>query len=182
MSRIGRLPVIIPAGVSIELEPRLIIVKGPKGQLTLANDASISIEVVDNQVLVSPKNNLRTTHAKHGLYRQLLANMTIGVSAGFTKNLEMKGTGYRAEVQGSDLVLSVGFSHPVRITAPQEITFKVEKNILITVDGIDRQVVGEVAAKIRAVRKPEPYKGKGIRYQGEHIRLKAGKAAKAGAK
>lgn len=181
MSRIGQLAIQVPAGVEINVDEQSITVKGPKGSLSRPRSNDISLTVADGRVLVTPMNNRRETKALHGLYRQLVANMITGVSAGFSRGLEMKGTGYRAQVEGTDLVLSVGYSHPVRMKAPEGISFKVEKNVQITVEGIDRQVVGEVAAKIRAVRKPEPYKGKGIRYQGEVIRLKPGKAAKAGA-
>ncbi len=179
MSRIGQLPITIPAGVTIEEADGLIVVKGPKGTLTRAAMASVTYELADGQAIVRPVEKRREHRASHGLFRQLLANMVTGVASGFTRQLEMKGTGYRAQLEGSDLVLSVGYSHPVRMAAPEGITFKVEKNTTIIVEGIDRQAVGEVAAKIRAVRKPEPYKGKGIRYTGEYVKLKPGKAAKA---
>lgn len=181
MSRIGQLPIQLPSGVTIEQKGDQVVVTGPKGNLSQKAIATVSFEVVGDTIFVRPTHKSRETRPLHGLFRQLLANMVTGVSAGFSRQLEMKGTGYRAQVEGNDLVLSVGFSHPVRITAPEGISFKVEKNVLITVEGINRQVVGEVAANIRAVRKPEPYKGKGIRYSGEHVRMKPGKAAKAAA-
>lgn len=181
MSRIGQLPITIPAGVEVRLSDALLTVTGPKGSLSQTINPKIAVAIDGDRITISRSEANRVIKAFHGLTRQLIANMITGVSAGFAKGLEMKGTGYRAEVQGADLVLSVGYSHPVRIAAPAGITFKVEKNTNITVDGIDRQLVGEVAASIRAVRKPEPYKGKGIRYAGEIVRLKPGKAAKAGA-
>lgn len=181
MSHIGRLPVQIPAGVSVEETETMVVVTGPKGTLSQAKLPSIAIETAPERVVIRPADNHRFTRAKHGLFRQLVANMITGVTTGFTRQLEMKGTGYRAQVEGNELVLTVGYSHPVRLTAPDGITFKVEKNVLISVEGIDRQLVGQVAANVRAVRKPEPYKGKGIRYSGERVRLKPGKAAKAAA-
>lgn len=181
MSRIGRLPITIPAGVTCTVDQQKVTVVGSRGTLVDTLPTSLHVLVEGDQMTVSARDDRRATSALFGLYRQLLANMVTGVSVGFSKGLEMKGTGYRAQVDGEDLVLSVGYSHPVRITAPQGISFKVEKNVFISVEGIERQVVGEIAAKIRSVRKPEPYKGKGIRYTGEKIRLKPGKTAKAGA-
>lgn len=181
MSRIGQLPIQLLSGVTLSQTNGTATVTGPKGELSQLVNPMITIEVSGTTIQVSRNLNSRPAKALHGLTRQLLANMITGVSTGFTKNLEMKGTGYRAEVQGNDLILSVGFSHQVRITAPAGISFKVEKNTNITVEGIDRQLVGKLASEIRLVRKPEPYKGKGIRYAGEVIRLKPGKTAKAGA-
>lgn len=181
MSRIGQQLVTVPAGVTVVFEQGLLTVTGPKGVMTQPVDGAVTLDLNGETIKVRPLRNDRVARAFHGLYRQLLHNMIVGVTQGFSKTLEMKGTGYRAEVQGNDLVLSVGFSHPVRITAPEGIEFKVEKNVNITVSGIDRQKVGQTSAEIRAVRKPEPYKGKGIKYAGEIIRRKAGKAAKAAA-
>ncbi|MEK7460860.1 MAG: 50S ribosomal protein L6 [Patescibacteria group bacterium] len=178
MSRIGQKPVPVPAGVTLEMTDTAITVKGPRGSLDQRLVPTILVTILPTEVTVKPKHVTRQTKALHGLYRQLISNMITGVSEGYTRRLEMKGTGYRAEVSGNDLVLSVGFSHPVRITAPAGISFNVEKNTSIFVEGIDRQLVGETSAKIRQVRKPEPYKGKGIRYSDEVIRLKPGKAAK----
>lgn len=179
MSRIGQLPIQIPVGVTIEESDGMVVVKGPKGTLSQGAMPSVSYELVNGQAIVRPVEKRREHRAIHGLFRQLLANMVTGVTTGFSRQLEMKGTGYRAQLEGNDLVLSVGYSHPVRMVAPEGISFKVEKNTIILVEGIDRQAVGEVAARIRAVRKPEPYKGKGIRYTGEYVKLKPGKAAKA---
>ena len=178
MSRIGQKAINIPDGVTLDLTDQLITVSGPKGKLTQRLRPEISLTVNESIIIVRPTRATRLAKSLHGLYRQLVANMIEGVSAGYLRRLEMKGTGYRAEVQGADMVLSVGYSHPVRLTAPQGITFRVEKNTSLFVEGIDRQLVGETAAKIRGVRKPEPYKGKGIRYHDEVIRLKPGKAAK----
>lgn len=177
MSRIGRLPLRIPAGVTVAITETEIRVAGPRGELRQFSRPEVSITPTAEEIRVANVRNDRASRALHGLYRQLIQNMLTGVTSGFIKTLEMKGTGYRAEIQGNDLVLSVGFSHPVRIPTPSGITFKVEKNVLITIEGSDKQMVGEVAAKIRRVRPPEPYKGKGIRYSGEQIRLKPGKAA-----
>ncbi len=181
MSRIGRLPIMLPAGVHLTLTDQLVKVDGPRGTLERPLVRDVFVEQTGSDVTVRVS-QLRDRHrnlaALHGLYRQLIANMIQGVTTGFTRQLEMKGTGYRAEVQGTVLVISAGYSHPVRIEAPAGISFKVEKNTQITVEGNDKEVVGGIAAKIRAVRKPEPYKGKGIRYAGEVIRLKPGKTAK----
>ena len=179
MSRIGQKPVLIPSGVTVHLDGHEVQVSGPRGALAQKLRPEITVSTDATSVLVRPNQPGRFAKALHGLFRQLINNMITGVTDGFSRRLEMKGTGYRAEVQGNDLVLSVGFSHPVRVTAPEGITFKVEKNTSLLVEGIHRQIVGETAAKIRAVRKPEPYKGKGIRYSDEVIRLKPGKAAKA---
>lgn len=175
MSRIGRLPISIPDGVKIEVEKGLIRVVGPKGSLERKLPQQVRVDVVDNQISVSAK---KGSKAIHGTVRAIIANMVQGVSTGWSKTLELVGAGYRAEVAGSTLTLAVGHSHPVKINAPPEIFFKVEKTD-VTVQGIDKELVGQVAAKIRAVRPPEPYKGKGIRYKDEIIRRKPGKAAKA---
>ena len=179
MSRIGQKPLALPDGVTIEVSDREIKVTGTRGTLMQALRPEIRVAITDAVITVERVTHSRLGKSLHGLYRQLIANMIQGVSNGYVRRLEMKGTGYRAEVQGNDLVLSVGYSHPVRIIAPEGINFKVEKNTSILIEGIDNQLVGETAAKIRAVRKPEPYKGKGIRYSDEVIRLKPGKAAKA---
>lgn len=179
MSRIGKLPVIIPAGVSIDLHGRTIKITGPKGELKLTAMHRVDLEQQDNQIIVTRKTD--DDKAFQGLTRSLIQNMVTGVTEGFSKELEMTGIGYRANVEGEELVLNAGYSHPVRVKAPEGISFKVTEGKIV-VTGIDKQLVGQVAADIRAVRKPEPYKGKGIHYVGEYIRRKAGKAAKAGAK
>lgn len=178
MSRIGKKLITVPAGVTIEQADRTLTVRGARGQLSWVTPEVMNVAVSEGNVIVTSKTNHRDARALHGLTRQLIASMVVGVSEGYRKLLEMKGTGYRAELQGNELVISAGYSHPVRITAPEGITFKVEKNVQISVEGIDKQLVGETCAKIRAVRPPEPYKGKGIRYHGEVIRLKPGKTAK----
>jgi len=179
MSRIGKMPVVIPAGVTIDIDDQLIKVKGPKGELTQTIEPEIGVSMVDGTVQVVVQQQSKRSAALWGLYRALIANMVTGVSEGFSKQLEMAGVGHRAAMQGSNLQLSVGFSHPVLMTPPQGVTFAVTENTKISVSGISKEVVGEWAAKIRAVKPPEPYKGKGIHYQGEQIRRKAGKAAKA---
>ncbi len=179
MSRIGRLPVSIPKGVQVAIDGLSIKVKGPKGELQREFDPQIKVELVDGQLVVTRSSDRGPVRALHGLTRALLANMVEGVSKGFRKSLEIVGVGYRADLQGNDLVLRVGYSHVVQYPSPQGITFEVEKgNRIIHVDGVDKELVGQVAAEIRAVRKPEPYKGKGIRYLGEYVRRKAGKAGK----
>lgn len=180
MSKIGKLPVELPQGVKVELVGSDITVNGPKGSLTLSVPKEVSVDVSETEVVVKNLNESKDSRSKWGTVRKLIANMITGVTTGWQKQLELVGTGYRAEIMGSDLNLIVGYSHPVKISAPNGVTFKVEKNV-ITVDGFDRQVVGQVAAKIREVRKPEPYKGKGIKYTTEIVRRKAGKAAKAAA-
>jgi len=179
MSRIGRLPIQIPAGVDVDLDGRAVTVKGPKGTLTHTVAEPIRIErAEDGSLQVSRPNDERQNRALHGLSRTLVANMVQGVTEGYTKVLEIVGTGYRVAAKGSDLEFSLGFSHPVLVKAPVGITFAVETPTRFSVSGIDKQKVGEVAANIRKLRKPDPYKGKGVRYQGEHIRRKAGKAGK----
>jgi large subunit ribosomal protein L6 len=182
VSRIGRLPIPLPEGVKVGIDGHRVSVKGPKGELSREFDAQIGIEAKDDTLIVSRSSDKGPVRALHGLTRALLACMVEGVSEGFRKSLEIVGLGYRADVQGTDLVLQVGHSHPVRLAAPQGITLTVEKgDRIIHVDGIDKQLVGQVAANIRSVRAPEPYKGKGIRYVGEQVRRKAGKAGKAAA-
>ncbi|MGQ9567160.1 MAG: 50S ribosomal protein L6 [Anaerolineae bacterium] len=181
MSRIGRMPIALPKGVEIKVEPgNLVTVKGPKGTLTRALHPDMQIEVAEEQVVVRRPSDARHHRALHGLTRALLANMVTGVSQGFRKELEIVGVGYRAELQGQKLVLSLGFSHPVEVEPPEGIAFEVDRSgRKFSVLGIDKELVGEVAAKIRARRPPEPYKGKGIRYVGEYVRMKAGKGGKA---
>jgi len=176
MSRIGKKSIQIPEGVEVKIEGDLIMVKGPKGELKNQIRPEIKAEVKDGQVEFKPQIFRKGTSALWGTYRSLIFNMIEGVTKGFEKALEIEGVGYRAVLEGKDLVLNLGYSHPIKIKAPQGIEFKVEKNN-ITVSGIDKQLVGQVAAEIRSGRKPEPYKGKGIRYRGEIIRRKAGKKA-----
>ncbi len=181
MSKIGRLPITIPAGVTITQVDKLVAVTGSKGNLSFAIPRGIKVEIAESLLTVSRNSDLPNVRALHGLVRAQIANMITGVTTGFSKVLELVGTGYRARLAGSKLILSLGFSHEIEYSAPAGITIAVEGTNLITISGIDRQLVGEVSAKIRSYRKPEPYKGKGIRYQGEQVRRKAGKAAKAGA-
>ncbi|NMC26904.1 MAG: 50S ribosomal protein L6 [Syntrophomonadaceae bacterium] len=175
MSRIGRKPIALPPGVEIKVEDRVMTVKGPKGELSQAVPEDISIEQKGDELLVTRPSDAKRHRAMHGLTRALLANMVTGVTTGFEKKLEMVGVGYRAQMQGSKLVLNLGFSHPVEIDPPAGIEFEVPAVTRITVKGIDKQLVGNTAADIRALRKPEPYKGKGLRYENEVVRRKAGK-------
>ncbi len=176
MSRIGKKPIQIPEGVEVKIEGNLIMVKGPKGELKNQIRSEIKIEAKDKEIEFKPATFHKGVSALWGTSRSLVANMIEGVTKGFEKTLEIEGVGYRANLDGKDLVLNLGYSHPVKIKTPQGIEFKVEKNT-IKVSGIDKQLVGQVAAEIRAKRKPEPYRGKGIRYQGEVIRRKIGKKA-----
>jgi large subunit ribosomal protein L6 len=176
MSRIGKLPVKIPAGVTAEISGQTLHVKGPQGELTKTFVPQVSLEMSGDQIVV--KRATDEDKALHGLTRALVANAVTGVAEGFSKELEMTGIGYRANLEGNDLVLAIGFSHPVKIIAPEGIKFSINEG-KITVFGADKELVGQIAAKIRAVRPPEPYKGKGIHYVGEYIRRKAGKAVKA---
>ena len=178
MSRIGKKPVQIPAGVEVAVEGNKITVKGPKGTLEQDFYEKLTIEVEDNVLTVVRPDDERETRARHGLTRALIANMVEGVSAGYTKGLELAGVGYRVQLKGTDLDFSLGYSHPVVYKQPEGITFEVPDNTHINVKGINKQQVGQVAAEIRALRAPEPYKGKGIHYVGEVIRRKLGKAAK----
>jgi large subunit ribosomal protein L6 len=178
MSRIGRLPIPVPSGVDVTIEGRTVTVKGPKGSLAHTVADPITIEHEDGNLLVQRPDDERASKALHGLSRTLVANMIAGVTTGYIKTLEIVGTGYRVTAKGSDLEFALGFSHPVVVRAPEGITFKVERPTLFTVEGIDKQKVGEIAAGIRKIRPPEPYKGKGVRYQGENVRRKAGKAGK----
>lgn len=177
MSKIGKAPVIIPEGVTVTIEGQTVSVSGPKGTLSRKFPREVSFEIKDGQVLVSCKKETKTAKSIFGTTRALINNMVLGVSKGWVKELELVGTGYRAETKDKNLILTVGFSHPVEITAPEGISFKVEKTI-ITVDGPDREIVGQIAANIRGVKPPEPYQGKGIKYRDEIVRRKAGKAAK----
>jgi large subunit ribosomal protein L6 len=180
MSRIGRKPIAIPKGVEVSIgEDNHITVKGPKGELSQVFDRDIQFTIDDGFIVVERPDNQREHRSLHGLSRTLLGNMVTGVTDGFKKDLEITGVGYRAAMDGSTLVLSVGYSHPVKMVPPKGITFGVEANTKLSVTGIDKQQVGEQAAQIRRVRPPEPYKGKGIRYAGEVVRRKAGKAGKA---
>ena len=178
MSRIGLSPISVPSGVSVDISARSVTVKGPKGQLERTLPEGIAVEQADSELRVSRANDQREVKALHGLVRSLLANMVQGVTEGYEKRLEIHGVGYRATKQGNDIEVLVGYSHPVRKSAPSGIEFEVPTPTRITVRGIDKELVGQTAAEIRAIRKPEPYKAKGIRYEGEHIIRKGGKAAK----
>lgn len=175
MSRIGNAPITVPDGVTVTVEDGTVRVKGPKGELEQRIRPEISVRVEDGQVLVSRSSDLKQNRAYHGLTRSLLANMVEGVTAGFRKGLEIVGVGYRADKRGKKLVLIVGYSHEVEYPEPEGISLTTPNQTTILVEGIDKQQVGQVAAELRAVRPPEPYKGKGIRYQGEQVRRKAGK-------
>jgi len=182
MSRIGRLPVKIPQGVDVKIEGQTVKVKGPKGELSWTTSPDVSVSREDGTIVVKRSDDEKATRALHGLTRALLANMITGVTSGYTRDLEISGTGYRAIIQGKKLQLSLGFSHPVEIEPPKGITFTAETPQKLKVSGIDKQAVGEMAAKIRSLRVPDPYKAKGIKYAEERIRRKAGKAGKVGAK
>ena len=179
MSRIGRKPISVPSGVDITIDGGTVTVKGPKGQLSHTVAAPITVEKgEDGAVVVNRPDDERKSKELHGLSRTLVSNMIVGVTEGYKKSLEINGTGYRVAAKGSDLEFALGFSHPVVVQAPEGIAFAVERPTLFHISGIDKQLVGEVAANIRKIRPPEPYKGKGVRYQGEVIRRKAGKAGK----
>lgn len=182
MSRIGNAPVQIPTGVTVEKAGGKLVVKGPKGMLTMELLAEVQVEVADSVITVKRKNDAKKSRAVHGLTRSLIANLVTGVSQGWEKKLELVGVGFRVQAAGNKLTLTVGYSHPVVVEAPEGINFEVSDNTKIKVSGIDKQLVGQVAADILKVRRPDVYKGKGIRYQGEYIRKKAGKSGKAGAK
>ncbi|HEY2655805.1 MAG TPA: 50S ribosomal protein L6, partial [Solirubrobacteraceae bacterium] len=177
MSRIGRQPIPVPAGVTVAIEPELVRVNGPKGELSERVNRDIKVEQVDDQIVVTRPTDRGEHRALHGLTRTLVANMVQGVTNGFEKRLEIQGVGYRAQLRGRDLELALGYSHPVSIKAPDGIEFEVPQPTRITVKGASKQQVGEIAALIRKQRKPEPYKGKGIRYEGEHVARKVGKRA-----
>ena len=179
MSRIGRLPISVPSGVTVDIDGSTVTVKGPKG--TLSHEVASPIEVAkdeDGTLAVTRPNDERLSRSLHGLTRTLVSNMVVGVTDGYTKALEISGTGYRVVAKGSDLEFALGYSHPILIEAPEGISFAVESPTKFSVSGIDKQQVGEVAAKLCKLRKPDPYKGKGVRYAGEVIRRKAGKAGK----
>ncbi|AFZ37565.1 LSU ribosomal protein L6P [Stanieria cyanosphaera PCC 7437] len=178
MSRIGKRPIPIPNKVTVNIQERYVTVKGPKGTLERELPSLVSVKQEGETLLVVPEDESRKARERHGLSRTLVANMVSGVADGFEKRLQIQGVGYRAQAQGKKLTLNVGYSKPVEMTMPDGIQVAVEKNTEITVSGIDKEVVGNVAAKIRAVRPPEPYKGKGIRYLGEVVRRKAGKTGK----
>jgi len=177
MAGIGRLPVPIPEKVQVVENAGTITVQGPKGKLAFAIDPVLAVQLTNGTVVVSPREESRRAKALHGLTRKLIANMVEGVSKGFTRSLEISGVGYRAEVKGKGLQLSLGFSHPILFQLPQEVQAKVERQTVITLEGIDKQLLGEIAASIRRLRPPEPYKGKGVKYAEEKVRRKAGKTA-----
>ncbi|MGX7681088.1 50S ribosomal protein L6 [Jatrophihabitans sp. DSM 45814] len=178
MSRIGRLPIPVPSGVDVAIEGQTVTVKGPQGTLSHTVAEPITVAQEEGTLQVARPDDERISKALHGLSRTLIANMVTGVTTGYIKNLEIVGTGYRVTAKGADLEFALGFSHPVLVAAPDGISFKVETPTRFAVEGIDKQKVGEVAANIRKLRKPDPYKGKGVRYQGEVIRRKAGKTGK----
>src|SRR5689334_18175632 len=184
MSRIGRLPIPVPAGVEVTLDGQAVTVKGPKGTLSHVVSEPIRIEKLPQEdgagttLIVSRPDDERASRSLHGLTRTLVNNMVVGVTEGYVKAMEIRGVGYRVAAKGSDLEFALGYSHPVPVQAPEGITFEVESPTKFTVKGIDKQKVGEVAANIRKLRKPDPYKGKGVRYAGEHIKLKVGKTGK----
>ncbi len=181
MSRIGKQPISLPGGVEVKLDAGEVKVKGPKGQLAQRIPAIIKMDVADGQVRFTRPDDKRPSRALHGLARALVANMVSGVTEGFVRNLSIVGVGYRAEVSGKTLKLSVGYSNPVDMPIPDGLKISVERNTEVKIEGIDKQAVGQFAAEVRSVRPPEPYKGKGIRYTDEHVRRKVGKAAGAGA-
>jgi large subunit ribosomal protein L6 len=178
MSRIGKAPITVPSGVDVTITGRTITVKGPKGTLSRDIPGEIIVRKEDSTILVERPNDERENRSLHGLSRTLVNNMVIGVTDGFTKELEIVGVGYRAEAQGQNLRLALGFSHPVMVPAPEGISFEIPQQTRVIVKGIDKELVGQVAANIRSIRKPEPYKGKGVRYLGERIVRKAGKTGK----
>jgi large subunit ribosomal protein L6 len=178
MSRIGRLPIDIPSGVDVVVDGRDVSVKGPKGQLALTVAQPITVAIQEGRVVVTRPDDERESRSLHGLTRTLIANNIQGVTQGYSKSLDVVGTGYRVQARGANVEFALGFSHPVVVEPPAGITFTVEGNNRLTVSGIDKQAVGETAANIRKIRKPEPYKGKGVRYTGEVVRRKAGKAGK----
>ncbi|HEX6541237.1 MAG TPA: 50S ribosomal protein L6 [Ktedonobacterales bacterium] len=183
MSRIGRAPITVPAGVKVDVGPdNTVTVTGPKGTLSHTFPAMLTITQDGDTLTVSRPDDSKQNRSLHGLSRSLLNNMVVGVKDGFTKSLELQGVGYRVAKVGENLVFQVGYSHPVQVNPPQGISFAVDGTTKLNVSGIDKQLVGQVAANIRSIRKPEPYKGKGIRYSGERVRMKAGKAGKVGGK
>jgi large subunit ribosomal protein L6 len=182
MSRIGRLPIAVPSGVDVTIDGRTVTVKGPKGSLTRELHPDIAVSREDDRLVVTRPTEQKTHKQLHGLTRSLVNNMVVGVTDGYRKSLEITGVGYRAAKVGEKLQLNLGYSHPIEIAPPQGISFEVENPTHLSVVGIDKELVGQVAAQVRSTRKPEPYKGKGVRYAGEYIRRKAGKAGKIGGK
>jgi large subunit ribosomal protein L6 len=180
MSRIGKMPIQIPKGTTVTVKGNVVEAKGQHGTLRVECNSLVTLEVADDKVLLGNKSGLKEHRKFHGLYRSLVNNIVIGVTDGFTKQLELVGVGYRSSVAGNDLVLEVGYSNPVKLRIPDGITASVEKNTKITLWGIDKQIVGQFAANVREIRPPEPYKGKGIRYKDEQVRRKAGKAGAIG--
>jgi large subunit ribosomal protein L6 len=178
MSRIGKKPVPVPAKVTVTIDGQAVTVKGPKGELSRVLPEGVVLSQEESVVSVAPENGSRRARERHGLCRTLIANMIEGVTNGYQKRLEIQGVGYRAQLQGTKLNMSLGYSHPVVFDPPEGIQFAVENNTNVTVSGIDKEIVGNIAAKIRDARPPEPYKGKGVRYAGEYVRRKAGKAGK----
>ena len=182
MSRIGRLPITVPSGVDVTIDGRNVTVKGPKGTLSRALHPDMTVSREDGTLVVTRPTEQKTHKQLHGLTRTLVNNMVVGVTDGYRKGLEITGVGYRAALSGRKLQLNLGYSHPIEIDPPEGITFEVENPTRLAVVGIDKELVGQIAAKVRSTRKPEPYKGKGVRYAGEQIRRKAGKAGKIGGK
>ncbi|KGG13569.1 MULTISPECIES: 50S ribosomal protein L6 [Prochlorococcus] len=178
MSRIGKQPIALPEKVDVTLDGLSVTVKGPKGELHKTLPEGVSVSQIENSIVISATSTKRKSRERHGLSRSLVANMVEGVSNGYTRKLEIVGVGSRAQVKGKNLVVSAGYSHPVEVVPPEGITFKVENNTNVIVSGVDKELVGNEAAKIRAIRPPEPYKGKGIKYEGERIIRKAGKSGK----
>ena len=178
MSRIGKMPIPVPTGVEVKIDGSNVAVKGPKGQLELVVASPIKVALEDGSVIVTRPDDERLSRSLHGLTRTLISNQITGVTEGYAKSLDIVGTGYRVTAKGSDIEFALGYSHPILVKAPAGITFTVEGNNKVTVSGIDKQAVGEVAANLRKLRKPEPYKGKGVRYTGENVRRKAGKSGK----
>jgi large subunit ribosomal protein L6 len=178
MSRIGRLPIEIPSGLTVSVAESVVTVKGPKGELTVNIASPIAVSIEENQVVVTRPDDERASRSLHGLTRTLIANDIVGVTTGYTKALEIVGTGYRVAAKGQGIEFALGYSHPITVDPPVGISLAVEGNNKVIVSGISKQAVGEVAANIRKLRKPEPYKGKGVRYEGEVVRRKAGKAGK----
>jgi large subunit ribosomal protein L6 len=182
MSRIGRLPITVPSGVDVTIDGRNVTVTGPKGSLSRALHPDMTVSREDGTIVVTRPTEQKTHKQLHGLTRTLVNNMVVGVTDGYRKGLEITGVGYRAALNGRKLTLNLGYSHPIEIDPPEGITFEVENPTRLAVVGIDKELVGQIAAKVRSTRKPEPYKGKGVRYSGEYIRRKAGKAGKIGGK
>ncbi len=178
MSRVGKIPLTIPSGVNVTPENTQVLIKGPKGEVSIGLKAGINVEVRENSVYITRKQDIKSLKALHGTVRNLIANAIKGVTEGWQKNLELLGTGYRVKQEGNDLQFSLGYSHPIQFKSVPGIEYSVDGQNKISIRGLDRQLVGLISAKIRGLRPPEPYKGKGIRYEGEIIRLKAGKAAK----